>query len=364
MYTSFQVKNFRCFDDLKLDNLSRVNLIAGKNNVGKTALLEALFIYSGTYNPILAFRVNAFRGLENMRLEFNPWAEGPWDNLFAEFDLAKVIHFEGLDPTQGKRVVRLTTVRDPKELSELSKFIQTDVGDNSNTTGSLERAHVLRLEYEKEDAQNKDNYYAIMEPRRGLIEPIVPAPPFQSVFMSARTRSLREETARRFSKFDIEGKLDILLSALKIVEPRLNRLTLGYATSPEPLIHGDIGSKRPMPLAVMGDGIGRLADVVLALGHAENGVLLVDEIENGLHYTILEDIWKAIALAAEEFNVQVFATTHSLECIQAAHKAFSESPTYDFRYHRLDRTKSGDIRVVSYDEEIMEAAMETESEVR
>ncbi|HEK84748.1 MAG TPA: ATPase, partial [Candidatus Aminicenantes bacterium] len=86
MYKSFKINNFRCFEKLELPELERVNLIVGKNNVGKTALLEALFIHCGAYNPELALRVNAFRGIEVIKVEFTGWAEAPWDSLFYNFD--------------------------------------------------------------------------------------------------------------------------------------------------------------------------------------------------------------------------------------------------------------------------------------
>ena len=107
----------------------------------------------------------------------------------------------------------------------------------------------------------------------------------------------------------------------------------------------------------------RLASLVLHIGNAPNGVVLVDEIENGLHHSILPKVWRAIGEVAREFNTQVFATTHSLECIVAAHKAFAGSGLYDFRLHRLERRKAT-IRAVTYDQEALEAAIETGLEVR
>lgn len=70
MYSSFEVRHFRCFRDLTITGLDRVNLIAGVNNVGKTAILEALFLHCGAYNPELAIRINAFRGIETMKVTF------------------------------------------------------------------------------------------------------------------------------------------------------------------------------------------------------------------------------------------------------------------------------------------------------
>jgi AAA15 family ATPase/GTPase len=78
MYRAFTVRNFRGFREVNLQDFSRVNLIAGQNNVGKTALLEALFLHCGAYNPALTVHLNGFRGIESLKLEFGKWAETPW----------------------------------------------------------------------------------------------------------------------------------------------------------------------------------------------------------------------------------------------------------------------------------------------
>jgi AAA15 family ATPase/GTPase len=95
VYRSFTVKNFRGFEKLTIESLERVNLIAGKNNVGKTALLEALWIHHGAINPDLGLRVDSFRGINvvepenfmsNLFFRFNRelvielLAEGDWGN--------------------------------------------------------------------------------------------------------------------------------------------------------------------------------------------------------------------------------------------------------------------------------------------
>jgi AAA15 family ATPase/GTPase len=113
----------------------------------------------------------------------------------------------------------------------------------------------------------------------------------------------------------------------------------------------------------MGEGMARLASLVLAIGNAQGGVVLVDEIENGLHHSILPQVWQAIDKVSRQFATQVFATTHSLECITAAHQAFSESEHYAFRLHRLERVQDT-IRAITYDQEALAAAIDTGLEVR
>jgi AAA15 family ATPase/GTPase len=113
----------------------------------------------------------------------------------------------------------------------------------------------------------------------------------------------------------------------------------------------------------MGEGIGRLLSIILAIANAKGGTILIDEIENGLHYSVLTDVWKAIADAARRVDVQIFATTHSQECIRAAHEAFENTEQYDFRYHRLEQVKD-EIRAVTYDQETLATSDEMNLEMR
>ncbi len=132
----------------------------------------------------------------------------------------------------------------------------------------------------------------------------------------------------------------------------------------KPIFHGDIGSDRLLPLPMMGEGMVRLLSFILRIANAPDGVVLIDEIENGLHYSILPKLWSVIGKMAKKYNTQVFATTHSLECIKAAHQAFSNEDTYDFRVHRLQFSKDGEVDAVTHDRDDLEAAFEIGIEVR
>ena len=113
----------------------------------------------------------------------------------------------------------------------------------------------------------------------------------------------------------------------------------------------------------MGEGLTRLASIILAIANSKNGVTIIDEIENGFHHGITKKVWQAIGKAAHDFNVQVFAATHSRECIVSAHKAFSENDKYDFRYHRLELVKDR-VKAFTFDQEDLEAAIKSRFEVR
>ena len=386
MYKSFTISNFRCFDEISIADLKRINLIAGVNNVGKTALLEALFLHCGAYNPELTVRINAFRGIDQIKYETGGLAETPWDGLFSNFDNTKVVQLLGENDEGGRRIVRLKVVRQPQEvgLGQVLEYLQQsdtgvptplegeppDVGlvqpplfpSSEGISVSSEGSQVLELTYE--GAPGRAGRFFMIFDRRGLrVTPIPPPAPFQTVFLSARGRVPSKEDAERYGNLDSVGLQNVVLNVLRVIEPRLERLSVRVLAG-LPMLHGDMdGLSRLVPLPLMGEGMNRLASLVLAIGNARNGVVLVDEIENGLHHTILPKVWKVIGEAARQFDTQVFATTHSRECVVAAHNTFSESGEYDFRLHRLERIK-GVIAARTYDQEALAGAVETGLEVR
>lgn len=358
MYQSFEISDFRCFSKLKVNNLSRVNLIAGVNNVGKTAFLEALFLHCGAYNPRLALNLNALRGIESVKVELGPLVETPWDWLFRDIDTSKEIKLVGTDNKTGVREIRLKVIQ-PQELTKISELIPFESDRTDQTSLSSEYPQVLELTNE-ENGQNR--YYLILDKSGMRPVPIPPPPPFPTNYLFPRARVPLIEEAHRFGKLETKKQLNILTETLKIVDPRIDSLSL-IVIGETPLIHADIGMDRFIPLAFMGDGMSRLASIVLAIVNSPNGVVLIDEIENGLHHSILHKVWQAIGKVARMFNTQVFATTHSMECVVAAHEAFVESGPYDFSLHRLERINES-IHDVTYDEEALGAAIEMGFEVR
>ena len=125
----------------------------------------------------------------------------------------------------------------------------------------------------------------------------------------------------------------------------------------------DLGGEQLLPAALLGDGALRLLTIALAIGESEGGIVLIDEIENGLYYQVMEQVWEAIGELAQSLNVQLFATTHSEECLRAAHTAFSKTKDYPFRLHRIERTNDG-LRAVTFDKLMLETAIQSGLETR
>ena len=115
----------------------------------------------------------------------------------------------------------------------------------------------------------------------------------------------------------------------------------------------------------MGDGLHRVLDVILRLVAVQDGFLLIDEFENGLHYSIHEKLWHLIFTVATERNVQVFVTTHSDDCVKAFTRVSLQSEEKGVLY-RLVRPETPEQAhfVRRYSEETLEEAEEADVEVR
>jgi AAA15 family ATPase/GTPase len=327
--------------------------------------LEAIFIHAGAYNPNLVITINALRGFDKIKLEFGTLSEFPWDSLFRNYDHDLKIELIGENGKNFHRSVSFKAIYKLEELRKISKFIKI-VQSESNELSlqssevTLEGAKILELESKEDRKVNK--YYLILHKKGIQTEPIPPSPPFPGFYQSDRNPAFSKEMAERFGNLEKFGKQDIVLKALQVIEPNLKRLAM-LVVADQPVLHGDIGIGRLIPIPLMGGGIVRLANLSILIGNAEGGVVLIDEIENGIHYSIMPKVWESLAETARQFNTQLFATTHSWECIVSAHKSFSNDIYYDFRLHRLEMIK-GDIKAITYDRESLDAAVSSGIEVR
>ena len=154
--------------------------------------------------------------------------------------------------------------------------------------------------------------------------------------------------------------MDQLIKFLKEMEPGISDLRLNEIG----LLEADIGLPNLMPVNLMGGGIAEFLSVGIAVLDYENGIVLIDEIEDGLHHFAQETIWKAILSWAQSRNVQIFATTHSHECI----KAFGNSTKgtlfeSEAKLYRIER-KDDKFRAIEYSKEVLAESLDSKWEVR
>lgn len=143
-----------------------------------------------------------------------------------------------------------------------------------------------------------------------------------------------------WDKVALSDSEEDIVHALQIIDPSIFAVSMigekGINQSRTAIVRSK-NFQRPIPLRSYGDGLNRLFSIALSLVNAKDGLLLINEFENGLHHTVQVDVWRVIFRLARKLNVQVFATSHSWDAIMAFQKAASETPEDDAVLIRLSR---------------------------
>jgi hypothetical protein len=356
MLTSFAVRNFRCFRDLKLDGLDRINLIGGRNDVGKTALLEAVHVHCLPDHPEQWVEIHKLRGVEDpLRsieqlaswLFFQGRNDCPIEATSCDaVDMERSTHFHLVDAATSREMF-------PGVEESIARGFASPEFVGSEVPRLIVRYRAGEKQWDSVAARTRFGHAFI----GARVSAMIP-----TVFLGSRT-SEPERDIMHFGELELAKRLHEVIPSLQIIEPKLRRLSLvPFAGGTE--IHGDLeGMSRLVPLPLIGEGMRRLLSIVLAIANVPGGIVLIDEIENGLHYSVLSKVWEALADAARRNDVQVFASTHSWECLRAAHEVFSQEEPYGFRYYRLDREDT-EVTCVAYDREMIETSLAMGLEAR
>jgi hypothetical protein len=308
MFSQLQFEFFRGFRTLHLEGLRRVNLVVGKNNSGKTSVLEGIALLASP--GAAASQFAEFRQLEPELKDRYDWAvsdtspdgSAELSGIWMDENRAVV-----LGPSRNKRIVAARA------------------GESASTVAADIPTCAIA-------AQNK--------PPQNLV----------ISFGNAVRRQNGEE---------------LIQSTLRSVDPRINKVRIvpSQKGQSHTQIVVDIGLSRLVPLSQVGQGTYRLVETFSEIIGASAQVAFIDEIENGIHHSCLIDVWKGLANAAADFGVQIFATTHSHECIEAAHAAFRAQPTYDFAIVQLFR-EADDIKGRVLDQQHIAAGIAGDIDLR
>ena len=329
MFTSLSIKNFRCFSEFIIEPLKRVNLIAGENNSGKTALLEAVFLVAGGNNLSRWEQINSDRGMASprgmtpswsrRRYESDPLSVGfPfWRQIFRNLDSTETIQISlaqasGIQHRTQLRVLDSGSVQLPldREIAQPQSVLAYDLFEPTMELVHFEpsgETHSTRVSFDA-DTGRMQRFDEDGQPIRRTAARSMPFPGF---FLPPSRRGSSEADARRLGRLIASKQPYNLLDALRIIEPRLRKLA-PVPTADGSFIYADIGLEEMLDLRLMGDGLVHLTSILLHIASAAGGIVLIDEIENGLHHASMHKVWLAIAAAARQFNTQVLATNAQL----------------------------------------------------
>lgn len=370
---SLEIEGFRAFGHLTIERLGQVNLIVGKNNVGKSCLLEALQIYAHHGSP------ETIQNILTSRDE-SGGMYGPTTEVDARVDAMKYLFYErrifvkypGVDTFKvgpvGDANLRLavnTQWYEEKADSESNRKIwEPDSGQLPLIEGADNFLPGISITFGKESVISVP-LTRFLDRRLLRFSPLRQVEGAACIFVPAN--SLDGNTlAELWDSVTLKPGEEDVLEGMHIIEPEVERINLigkqEHRSARIPIVRMRNVSE-PIPLRSLGEGMARLFGIVLALVNAQDGFLLVDEVDSGLHYTVYPALWRLVFRTAARLNVQVFATTHSWDCIEGFQQASQGVENEEGMLVRLER-RQGHIVPILFDTSRLSIATRQEIEVR
>ncbi len=335
MLQTVTIKNFRLFKEFDIANLARVNLIVGKNNVGKSSLLEALYLLVNPDAPALPKLLEA-------RGEFSQ----------QNYDITHLFWGHRLQNESSILIqAEDTSLKITFPNNQLSLFPEDEPNQQKR----------LVLKYQGIEGPGQSRYELTLD-RRAWVR-------YESQTQTTNYINTKgsnyESLAKLWDTITLTPKEDDVINMLQILEPTAERISFqSRQTHNSGILIKCRGQDKPFPLGSMGDGMYRILAMAIALANSENGYLFIDEIDTGLHYRTITDLWNLVFKTAERLNVQVFATTHSSDCLLSFTEALNLPKNEGLgKLFRLERRQEK-IVAVEYGSEDLTTAMREDIEVR
>ncbi len=353
------LKGFRTFRELRVRGLGRVNLITGKNNTGKSSLLEGIRILATG---------GAMDELRDILRDREEYAAGPDAGLAGSRDdnlqVAGLFHGFPDVAEQSKPLAISTDGRfHPREVTIHVSWFSRERDENGNLTfnehgpndpeGAASIVIItpdgIRI-HEIENLRTNLNFQRSGRQKDGL----------GCVVIGARSGESTAEMGTFWDRVALSDDEQDVVEALRIIDPHIARVTMvggnGSGRRRTAFVRTD-NLPQPVPLRLFGDGMNRLFAMILGLLNARGRLMLIDEFENGLHHTVQLQAWRIIFRLAGKLDTQVFATTHSWDAIEAFQKAAAEHPNAGVLL-RLARKGDGIVPTVFAEREVAVAARE------
>ena len=365
MLESLYIKNFRLFKELTVERLGRVNLIVGKNNSGKTCLLEALLIYASNASQLKAL---ISERSENWEIETSPH-----NHLQPDDNPLRHLFYERHFPQSLNAGIEIGSLNQPSNRIHLRtryyQIVEHETGVRRRIP--IEEPHssdlvdVLKaLEFQ----ENHDSKPILLFDLSSVDSFTPPNKAKMAVeFVSTGKYKDNKRAAEFWDNITLTDLKEEVVASLQIIEPSLIDLGLTISNAQKRFVIARFkDSKERISLDSLGEGINRLFYLTLALVNSSNGILLIDEFENGLHYTVQPKVWELVFRLAKALNVQVFATTHSWDGVTAFQQAAQnrEEATL-FRLGRsVLNSDNRKVIAIEYDKEELQVVTQAQLEVR
>lgn len=381
MIHDMRLENYRGFRDYRLDRLARVNLLVGKNNGGKTSILEAVQILASQGDPSILSKIAMQRG-ETVTLGDDDEEENQYVDIShffhgSEFPIGSFFRIETRNDLGS---LKLRVAEWKEEEVKLREYIRMFYRDWRWKNRLSKGRHILGEQGNLVPILRENNQDRSFPPflvttegamlptgelmlRWGESESLKTVP-----VRFIGTESLKADSlGRLWDQAVVEGRESGAIEALHILEPKLSTLFFlgsGPRRARNQVLAGfDDPQRSRVPLGNFGEGMRRLLSLALALNVPKGGIVLIDEIDTGLHYSIMGDMWLLVVNAALQNDVQIFATTHSLDCLRGLAWLCKHHPdlTGEVSVQKIEPSLN---EAVAFDAEDIQVAAEQSIEVR
>jgi len=355
---NIKIKSFRGFDDLEIDGFNQINLLIGKNNSGKSSILEAIFLLIGMSNPILPESINRLRGL-------NIKTADEFKFLFHKLKLINRPEFEGVFSDESSRSLKYNPIFSKTGNDGGSKKIGVneltiDASTASPNMTGLELEFYLKNRHDQRKAYKSSIIFNLPEIIQNQNTKY--KEDLHAVLITGNSNEANALT--RYSEIVKRKKGDIVLKAIQKIDNNIESIN----PLPDGLYFSYKDIDELVPSNIAGDGVRKYLNIVTTIAEKSNSIVLIDEIENGLHYSAHKSLWESIIAISNEFKVQLFITSHNIETLKCL-KELLDTPEYKNTQDKLSvftvsLTKKLGIKTYKYTYSGFKKAIETETEIR
>ncbi len=363
MIEQFEAVNYKGLRDFSLGPLRRVNLVTGPNGVGKSSLTEALWLFHGRYNPVILWNLHVQR--RGPSQGFSPLIAlgggGPIELRGCEDGASYGVRFE------------YDEIAQPLQRRPNGSSRPADIGEELGASlgnfapGGVEGPSLfpvlgsLRADYGGNDPYVKKYHSEVIlgPDGPGLARPMQRVERPTGIIVNRDAPfPIDSDRVERFSNVVARREKRQLLDILRLIRPHIRDIEI-LSHQGTPSLWADVGDRDLLPLEALGGGVVRLLSLFVNFFNARGGLIVIDEIENGIHHSALQEMWRQIGELSALLDVQSVITTHSQECIEAAVAAEdSEDGPSDFVVHQMYQAKDGERRSETYAGEKLMAALE------
>lgn len=347
MYNKLEIEHFRGIRKASIDGFKQINLFFGRNNCGKSSLLDAIFLISGPSNALIPVQINTMRGYSKIAK----------DDLKIDFyDMDTNVPIRIKIANDQTRELFISLIQ--KDINEIAP----DSQNNSFLSSIEEKKYGLQLSFSTDGTAYQSQFIINSVSEDNKVNATISKSDFEEKLrciylgpkydFQASIQGLQNILKNKDERFIIEG--------LQIIEPKVKDFIF---TGEELFV--DTGLSHRIPINVMGDGARKIVSLLTAIYDSKDGILLIDELSNGFHHSVMADLWKVLIDAAEKSNTQMFVTTHDLDSIKGLRTASKEMNVAErVSAYKLQRMADGILNSYLYTIDSIDYSLNQEIEIR